>query len=433
MDKYVILPSSGDLNRGDQALVWETVSTAKKAGYLGQYYIMAGRNSSTQQSQSIGLGILEPILKHPSRKFSSKENNIYSKKLILQWGIVAILDLVFSLFMLMKLTRLLVMPLLPKKERMTIRTIKQCKACFVKGGGFIHSSGKITDPYTVYFQLFHILLAHSLGKPVYIMPNSFGPFSGFAVAWLVRTTLKKCKLVTVRESISKEMLEEIGVKSQLFPDLGFGLERRSDENAEVDDLRNHYPDRSLVAITARPYRFPRSPQPAKKYEQYIEGMVILSRWLYRNKYLPVFVEHTLSETTHENDGTAISEIISKLNKGEYSIISDKTYDCRDLKSLYREMDYVIGTRFHSVIFSLSEGTPSIAVTYGGNKGQGIMRDLGLSDYAIEISEFSAEKAANALSRLTENREDVCLQLEKNKLKINKELYRLVEELREERE
>jgi colanic acid/amylovoran biosynthesis protein len=412
MDKYVILPSCTDLNRGDQALVWETMEIAKNAGFKGSYYMLTNEEKETEQTQAIGTKILKTILKHPSRKFKSKENTVYNIKLILQWGFVSLFDLLFSLLLLSKITRYLFYPFLSYEDKLTLKTLKECKVCFVKGGGFIHSYGKLTDLYTIYYQLFHILLAQSLDKPVYIMPNSFGPFSSPGVKFLVKTTLRRCKLVTVRESISKKMLEEIGVKAYLFPDLGFRLRKSQQEYDEIDCLRIKYPLHELVALTARPYRFPESSEGATKYKEYIDGMATLSKWLFNNNYLPVFLEHTLSKTTHENDGQAISEIISELNKDEYSLISNKSYTCKDLKAIYSKFNFVIGTRFHSVIFSLSEEIPSIAITYGGNKGQGIMNDLGLADYAIPISEFDAVKSIDLFKKLKKNKENIHTRLTK---------------------
>lgn len=417
MNKYVILPSNTDLNRGDQALVWQTIEIAKEAGNKGDYY-MLGNKKLTKQSQSYGINPITPILKHPSRKFKSKENNEYNAKLIFKWGTVAIIDFIISLLLLFKFTRNIVSVFLPEKEKLTLKIIKESDKCFVKGGGFIHSAGKLTDSYTVYFQLFHIMLAQSLGKPVYIMPNSFGPFKGFGVTWLVRKVLRRAKLVTVRENISKKMLTEIGVDSHLYPDLGFSLDKSDRENFEVEELRKQHPDKKLVAITARPYRFPNSNNPAEKYRDYVDGMVKFSKWLYKNGYLPVFIEHTLSETTHENDGTSIAEIASQLPKEEYSLISNENYNCKDLKAIYSEFDYVVGTRFHSVIFSLAESVPSIAVTYGGNKGQGIMRDLKLSEYAISMSEFEFESIRTSFTSLVENTEVVKLHLHESKQKIS---------------
>src|SRR5699024_4022663 len=306
-NRYVILPSNSDLNRGDQALVWETLSVSKAAGNEGTYYMLKSGEEPTIQSEKEGIKTLTPILQHTSRKFKSKENNDYNTKLIIKCGFVAFIDLINSLLLLSKITRFIMVPFLSKDKKKTMNIIKESDKCFIKGGGFIHSSGKLTDSYVVYYQLFHIMLAHSLGKEVYVMPNSFGPFKGIGVSWLVRRTLNRCKLVSVRESVSLEMLDNLGVKGDLFPDLGFSLKKSDFESNEIQEELSHQRGRKTVAITARPYRFSGSSSPQKKYENYINSMVEFSKWLYENNYFPVFVEHTLSETTHENDGTAIKE------------------------------------------------------------------------------------------------------------------------------
>ncbi len=403
MKKYVILPSNNDLNRGDQALIWETVRLAKEAGYLGEYYILAENESLTKQSQAHGLKVITPILKHPGRKSKIKDNSSYSMSLIIKWGIVAGVDFVKSVLLLNPFTKKIGIKLLSEEELFALKTIRESEICFVKGGGFIHSSGKITDPYTVYYSLFHVKLAQSFNKNIYVMPNSFGPFKGIGIKRMVKNIIGKCKLVTVRESISSKMLDEIGVEHKQFPDLGFFLEKNSKDNNEVSCIREEFKDYKLVGITARPYRFPNSDNPAEKYDKYIDSMKEFCKWLYANRFLPVFIEHTLSENTHENDGTAISDITDYLNRGEYTIISNDNYTSKDLKAIYSNLDYVVGTRFHSVIFSLSEGTPSIAITYGGNKGQGIMKDIGLQEYAISIERVNYDELVEKFIELDKDR------------------------------
>ena len=44
--KYVIIPGCSDLNRGDQALVWETKRLAEDAGFKGDYYLVKSNYKS---------------------------------------------------------------------------------------------------------------------------------------------------------------------------------------------------------------------------------------------------------------------------------------------------------------------------------------------------------------------------------------------------
>lgn len=59
-----------------------------------------------------------------------------------------------------------------------------------------------------------------------------------------------------------------------------------------------------------------------------------------------------------------------------------------MKAIYSFYDYIIGTRFHSLIFSLSEHVPEIAISYDGYKSVGIMKDMKLDDYVIDIADVT---------------------------------------------
>ena len=95
-----------------------------------------------------------------------------------------------------------------------------------------------------------------------------------------------------------------------------------------------------------------------------------------------------------------------MTKGQYELVSNDEYNCRDLKDIYRQFNYVVGTRFHSVIFSMSERTPSIAIEYGGNKGDGIMKDMGLSKLGTPIEEINFNKLKESFQYLIKNEKSV---------------------------
>lgn len=407
-DTFVIVPGCSDLNRGDQALAWETREVAQDAGFVGRYAIVSESNEPVKQTRREGFDSIVPVLEHPSRLFKNKQNMEYTKGLKIKWGIVAVGDFLRSLLVLSPVTRSLGLALTNKRSREAFDTFKSAKAVFMKGGGLIQTYGGLTSTYSAYFWVFHMKLAISLGIPVYIMPNSFGPFKGPFVKGIVKSLFKDCRLVTAREEFSQKMVhDDLGMDIPLFPDLAFYLKRSQrlskDDMAKQYDLPN---DRKWVAITARPYRFPGSDNPEADYEQYQKSLIEFAQWLYANGYMPVFIEHTLAVNAHENDGACIRDIIKHLDSDQYRFISNPDLDCRDLKSIYSFCDYTIGTRFHSVIFSLSEGTPSIAISYVGNKATGIMHDIGLPEYVLSIRDISADSLKRRFSELTSDEADV---------------------------
>lgn len=415
---YLILPGCDDTNRGDQALIWQTVSIAKAAGYQGSYYMLS-EPEQCRQSAAEGIGQMDYVLRHPSARYSKRDNIHYGLGLKLKWALAAVLDILTREPLAHKWSRTLLLPLYGKKTKQTLERFRQAEAAFVKGGGFLHAHGGFSDTYKIYFFLYHIRLAQSFDTKVYVMPNSFGPFRSPLVKGMIRKVLRKCPAVMSRESISQQMLREgCGLESEVFADLAFhlGPDPSFDPYPVLLEKGIDCRNERCVAITARPYRFPGETDSDKKYEAYKNALAELAVWLSDNGYHPVLVEHVSSDMDHENDMTCIMEI-AKLLEGRcrYSIFSQRQLTCRQMKQVYGSFAYTVGTRFHSVIFSLASGVPSIAITYGGNKGDGIMKDLGLERYALPIHALTAEALIEAFRSLStqapEVREHTCQKLQ----------------------
>lgn len=433
-NSYVIVPCCSDLNRGDQALVWETRKVAEDAGLKGKYYFTSEANEPVVQSEERGFTRIFPVLEHPSRKFKNKENVQYNLALKIKWGIVALGDLAVSLCLLTKPGRKLLKPLLPTHTRESLEVMENMTALLVKGGGFFQFYGGFTSSYTAYFDAYHIFLASRLGKPVYMMPNSMGPFEGPMVRWLVRKALSKCSIVSTRESLSRDMTaRELGIDSVLSPDLAFNLKPAQLDRCEVFAAYGVPADRKVVAITVRPYRFPNAIDPKVAYESFKRSVADFIAWLYDRGYIAVLVNHTLAVNSHENDFACITDIVEMLPEECYRVISNADYDCRDLKRLYSFCDYIVGTRFHSVIFSLASGVPGLAISYVGNKSIGIMADMGLSDYVLHIDSVTADELKNKFSALVQSEGEVKTKLEAYMAKMPAERQALVELIEDARE
>ena len=408
-NSYLILPGCDDTNRGDQALIWVTVDLAKKAGYLGQYKMLAYPQQSVQ-SASQGIGRADYVLEHPSARFKGSENIQYTPLLKLKWACAAVLDLITKEPLVHPVLRKICLPLCSKRTKAAVAAFRDAKACFVKGGGFLHAHGGLADTYKIYYFLYHIRLAQSFGADTYVMPNSFGPFHSPLVKGMIRKTLGQCKKVMARESTSaRQLWDNCGLAAEEYADLAFHLEA-DDAFDAVQLLREHgipVGQKPCVAITARPYRFPGESDSGKKYADYKRCLAEFAIWLSDHGFYPVFVEHVFSDMDHENDMACIREIQDILgSKCNYGVFSSRDLTCRQMKCIYAAFDYTVGTRFHSVIFSLSSGVPSMAITYGGNKGDGIMRDLGLERYALPINQVDSENLIRTFEMLCDQREAV---------------------------
>lgn len=411
MNKYIIIPNCSDLNRGDQALVWETKRIAEDAGYRGKYYVTVEDNEPVKQSVKHGLVPISLLLKHPSRFFRKNDNIIYSLSIKFKWGLIAIYDLFISLLMLCPVTRWIVFPFLDRNRKETIKLFKEADAIFIKGGGFIHFYGGLTSLYYAYFSLYHIFFASIYKKKIFILPNSIGPYEGPLIKWIVKKAFGKCTLVTVRETYSQKMAKmELGFNFPFFPDLALYLSNSNLTKENISQQYNITFDRKLVAITMRPHRFPKSSTPKEDYLKFKQEMAKFIEYLFHAGYMPLLIDHTLAINTNENDAICIKEVIDLVTPKHYIYFSDTNLNCQQLKSIYSVCDYIVGTRFHSVIFSFANHVPGIAITYTGNKAEGIMNDFGLGTLAININDVTCEKLKERFNYVKNNEREVRLKI-----------------------
>lgn len=430
---YLILPGCDDTNRGDQALIWETFRIAQDAGYVGDYYMVATKECALQ-SKKIGINRINYILPHPSEKIKDSNNLKYGLNLKIKWAFASIGDLICAIALLNGTLRKFIKPILGKKKRDSLEVFEKADAAFVKGGGFLHAYGGIVDLYKIFFFVYHMLLADALQIPVYVLPNSFGPFKDPISKKLFKLLMKKSKFISARESVSSDYIKEIFDKDiYTTNDLAVYLESDKTMDLEKKFKEHGLPFESdrLVAITVRPYRFPGSDTPQALYEKYQKAIAEFIMQISRNGYVPVLVEHVYSENIHERDMSCIEDVMKLLDKQtKCYVFNDLSMNSKQMKAFYGHFRFIVGTRFHSVIFSMLEEVPAIAITYGGNKGIGIMKDLGLQNYTIAIDSISESELINKFNQLLHNEKQIKEILHEYKRKSENDRIRLIEKLQD---
>src|SRR5690606_4246104 len=398
--KAIIVPGVTDLNKGDQALVWESHRLILDSGLYDQILILNSgdtpeeRRLLCQQSLDHGYKMIENILPHPRRgKHNNVEHISESKNQIIKQVVNASKDFLKSKLLLNVCTNLgMVEKLFSQSVYRTVKEFSEADAVFVKGGGFIHAYGEKTAPYLMWYFLFYVRLAIRLKKKIIFFPNSYGPFEGLTVKQQVRSTFTKMNLVYAREHVSAKSLGALLERDvQLEMDLGFFLQKGSQVDAErVLTKYNLNKNEKIVSITIRPWRFPGMKNPEALYRKYIDSVCSLAEHILNKGYKVALCNQSLGPNSHEDDRNAIKEIFDRI-KHKNLVWVNENLPCDLLKAVYSNFYFFVGTRFHSIIFSLTSIVPSIAIGYGGNKAKGIMGDFNLDEYVVQIHEVDAER------------------------------------------
>jgi colanic acid/amylovoran biosynthesis protein len=435
--KAIIVPGVTDMNKGDQALVWESHRLVKDTGLYDEVLILNSGDTEEEniklcgQSANQGYKMIENILQHPRRGKHNNEEHIKESKIeIVQQVKNAAIDFISTKTLLQVCNNLpLVKKLFSDKIYNTVKEFDQADAVFVKGGGFIHAYGEKTAPYLMWYFLFYVRLGQKLNKKVVFLPNSYGPFQGFTVKKQVKSVFDKLHLTYAREQVSAESLGKLlGKKIPVEMDLGFFLNKGSQEKAQnILDQYGFKSEDKIVGITIRPWRFPGFSNPEELYQKYINSVAKLAEHILKNGYKVALCNQSIGPNSHEDDRNAIRDLLQKVDSPNVVWINENM-TCEVLKAVYSNFYFFVGTRFHSIIFSLTSLVPSLAIGYGGNKAKGIMGDFRLDDYVVQIQDTEANLLIDIFDKAILNYDEIKQNLEQSMQLVDESRKRLISDI-----
>lgn len=289
----------------------------------------------------------------------------------------------------------------PKGWRVLLQAYIQAHMIVSKPGGFLYSSGRGVN---LVISLYAMALGLLAGKPVYVFPQSIGPFSRRWEHLLAKWVLKRVRVVMAREPISLRQLQSWGLTSRccyLLPDPAFAFSGAPVSAAE-EWLRSHgirlAQDGPLLGMTVIDWRA-QNPHFGlqARYEAACVGALRFFVEQYGGKAF--LFPQAWGPSASQDDRIPARRIAGQLGDLAHSVLVIEEPLSPDLlKSVYGLMDLFVGTRMHSNIFALSQGIPVIAIGYQ-HKTQGIIRMIGLDRWVIDIQQVSEQTLIEMLNEL----------------------------------
>jgi colanic acid/amylovoran biosynthesis protein len=270
------------------------------------------------------------------------------------------------------------------------------------GGGYLRAKQGVQEDVNLLLLLNPLIVGSLLKKPMVLYTQSIGPLASPLQEWLVRTVLNRTQHIFVREDHTVATLQRIGVKPALVTrtiDAGFLF--RSEQAFPLSEIikdKEMLQSHLLVGITVRKWL---DQEGQKRFERAIANFI---ERLTREKPVCVLFIPQVTSTLHRDDDRDVAERIVNMVPERCNVINcTGSYDHFQLKQLYSHLDVLVGTRFHSVIFSLTSYVPAVAIEYEYKTG-GIMNDLGLSQWVIPIEEVTAENLYEKFLQLENEKE-----------------------------
>tara|TARA_R110000850_G_scaffold86050_4_gene185540 strand:- start:3477 stop:4070 length:594 start_codon:yes stop_codon:yes gene_type:complete len=156
--------------------------------------------------------------------------------------------------------------------------------------------------------------------------------------------------------------------------------------SNTDRFRNELDigERNFIGLTVVNWTFPNTRHPETKRSEYINAISDVIKFLHDETGMKIVIFNQVTD-----DLTMAYAIKAKLQNPRYLVIDDTEKEPWELRALISKCKLFIGTRFHSCIFAIMAGVPTIAISYLP-KTQYILEDLGLFDRSTPINSINSD-------------------------------------------
>lgn len=271
------------------------------------------------------------------------------------------------------------------------------------GGGYLRGKPGVASTMELALLLHPLLLTRLLAKPAVLYTQSIGPFGNRLQAAVASRVLRSVDLIIAREDRTVSTMTELGVSANVVRSVDGAFGFTTDAEVDLRKLIGVSGDRRVVGVTVREWL------PADGQDRYEGAVAQLCDWLIeRYDAAVVFIPQVTNEYHGDDDRVPARRVAARMRRRP--IVLEDRYDHRTVKALYGGLDVLVGTRFHSVIFALTAGVPALAIEYE-YKTTGIMRDLGLERWVIDIEAVDGASLIGRFEALAATRADYMRQLD----------------------
>ena len=225
--------------------------------------------------------------------------------------------------------------------------------------------------------------------PVYILPQSIGPFryrgiKGFAVYQMIKHLLKYPRIIFAREKQGYDLLKSIGLKNvRLVPDLVL----TSQEDEEPVELQIQQPAAAII--------------PNERNLDYVDTHQMISIYGKICASLQEKGYHVYLLTHSGKDSALCEEIAQKIPCVNYI---DTEWNSMQINSVLKYFQIGVVSRYHALVHSYKVALPCVVIGWT-DKYHELMKHFGQENYYLNIrADQTGVGLRQILLSLVENRE-----------------------------
>lgn len=307
-----------------------------------------------------------------------------------------------------------------------IRLIDSCDAVLDISGG-----DSFSDIYgRERFNLTYLpkVIAIARGKPLLLLPQTYGPFKDPAICKLASAIVQKASMAWARDENSFDIMKRLlgncydADRHLSGVDMAFDLSPVYPEH-KLDESIKHWviekdPSRALVGFNVSGLIYNNPAAAANHYgfkADYRKVLIdFLSSLLANTEARVLLIPHVMDQPGHyESDIAACQEVAGALAAhASRVLVSPPTLNQAEVKWLISRMDWFCGTRMHSTIAALSSKVPAASISYS-DKTLGVFRSCGQDRHVLDPRILDTVAVTEGLLRSFGMRERSAAQLKAN--------------------
>ena len=250
-----------------------------------------------------------------------------------------------------------------------------------------------------------------LGAKYIFMPQAWGSFKEAQVAVNCKKMIESGDAYFTRDEVSRKFVADLlgqpVEQVPLLPDIAFHFPIPEIDGAVI--LKKHgytsNSNREKVCLSPNMRIYERMDGTGTS-NAYVTTFIDIIYYL-RDSYDIVLIPNEImpDPSAGRDDQFLCKLIFEALDRKEHVTCISGYYSAEEIKSVIRECDFVIASRFHSLVFALSLGIPSMAISWS-HKYRELFRLFALDEFVLEDKGILIGQITNTFEKLVKERGEV---------------------------
>lgn len=233
----------------------------------------------------------------------------------------------------------------------------------------------------------HLEFAKAFRIPVYLMPQSFGPFdfkdeAGKKVDQRIAALLPTVKVICAREQEGYQALKEqyhlnnvIHTNDLVVNNCGVDLQHIYRKTPRLS-FPHILPESVAVIPNQRNYEIADEAQVQKLYVSVIKKLL--------QSYSAVYL------LNHSDvDKEICKQLKNEFNSDNRVILIERELNCLEFNEVVKQFQFIVASRFHAIVHAFKNGIPCIALGWA-TKYYDLMKQFGQEQYMLDVRHAISE-------------------------------------------